>query len=55
MIWRQKRYERPQREAAADCWLRAANLYSVHLAAIHLVIWRFFLPDQSVVLAMKAF
>ncbi len=32
MIWRQKRYERPQREAAADCWLRAANLrHSVRL------------------------
>lgn len=52
MIWQQKALREISEEAAADCWLRAANLYSI---AAYPFINGDFLADQAVVLAMKAF
>lgn len=52
MTWQQKALREESGDKAADCWLRAANLYSI---AAYPFINGDFLADQAVVLAMKAF
>lgn len=52
MTWQQKALREESGDKAADCWLRAAHLYSI---AAYPFIQGDFLADQAVVLSMKAF
>ncbi|MFB0773291.1 esterase FrsA [Proteus cibi] len=52
MIWQQKALREESGDAAADCWLQAAHLYSI---AAYPFINGDFLADQAVILSMKAF